>query len=112
MMGLGDLTKMLGQFKNIQANMQEAQEQLQNKTVQASSGGGMVTAKMNGKGELLDLKIDKTAVDVNDLEMLEDLVKAAVNAVRAKSQELMQEEMSKAMGGVNIAGLDKLSQML
>ena len=111
-MGFGDLTKMLGQFKNIQANMQEAQEQLQNKTVQASSGGEMVTATMNGKGELLALKIDKTVVDVNDLEMLEDLVKAAVNAARTKSQELVQEEMSKAMGGINIAGLDKLSQMM
>jgi len=112
MMGFGDLTKMLGQFKDIQANMQQAQAELQNKSVEASSGGGMVTAKMNGKGELLELKIDKTAVDVDDLEMLEDLVKAAVNAANTKSKEMVQEEMSKAMGGVNIAGLEQLGQML
>jgi len=112
MMGFGDITKMIGQFKDIQGNVKKVQEELQNKIVEASSGGGMVTAKMNGKGELLEIKIDKTAVDVNDIEMLEDLVKAAVNAVRVKCQELTQEEMSKAMGGVNIAGLEQLTQML
>ena len=104
MMGLGDLTKMLGQFKNIQANMQEAQEQLQNKTVQASSGGGMVTAKMNGKGELLDLKIDKTAVDVNDLEMLEDLVLTAVNQAVEKAGESYRAELGKMAGDMGILG--------
>ena len=112
MMGFGDITKMIGQFKDIQGNVKKVQEELQNKIVEASSGGGMVSAKMNGKGELLEIKIDKTAVDINDIEMLEDLVKAAVNAVRVKCQELTQEEMTRAMGGVNIAGLEHLTQML
>ena len=112
MMGFGDITKMIGQFKDIQNNLKKVQEELQYQVVEAGSGGGMVTAKMNGKGELLEIKIDKTAVDVNDVEMLEDLVKAAVNAAREKCQELTQQEMSRAMGGVNIAGLEQLTQML
>ena len=111
-MGIGDLTKLLGQFKDIQANFQKAQEELKARTVEASSGGGMVTAKVNGKGDLLDIKIDKGAVDTGDIEMLEDLIRAAVNAAQAKGQELAQQQLSGMFGGINLPGLENITQFL
>jgi len=110
-MGIGDLAGMFGKVQEMQAKFQQAQEELRRKTVEAASGGGMVTAKVNGKGELLAIKIDPQAVDVNDLEMLEDLIKAAVNAAVEKSQQLMQEELSKLTGGINLPGMDQLGKM-
>lgn len=112
MMGFGDLTKMFGQFKDIQANLQRVQEEAAQRIVEASSGGGMVTAKVNGKGELLEIKIDPNVVDVNDLEMMEDLIKAAINAAVTKSQEEMREQMQELTGGLNIPGLDQIGKML
>jgi nucleoid-associated protein EbfC len=111
MAGLGDLGNIMGQVKQMQANMKQMQEDLRKKTVQASSGGGMVTATVNGHSELVGLKIDPQAVDVNDLEMLEDLVKAAVNAAVAKSQEEMKQEMARLTGGFNIPGLENIAKM-
>jgi len=110
-MGFGDLTKMFGQFKDIQANLQRVQEEAAQRVMEASSGGGMVTAKVNGKGELLEIKIDPNVVDVNDLEMMEDLIKAAINAAVTKSQEEMREQMQELTGGLNIPGLDQLGKM-
>jgi hypothetical protein len=110
-MGLGDLAGMMGQVKEMQQKMQQTQEELRNKVVEASSGGGMVTARMNGRCELLDIKFDAQAVDPQDLEMLEDLTKAAVNAAMEKSQKMMQEEMSKVTGGLNLPGMDQLGKM-
>lgn len=111
MAGFGDLANIMGQVKQMQANMKQMQEDLRKKTVQASSGGGMVTAAVNGQSELVALKIDPQAVDVHDLEMLEDLVKAAVNAALAKSQEEMKQEMARLTGGLNIPGLDNIAKM-
>lgn len=110
-MGLGDLGKMLGQFKNIQANMAKMQEELEKRSVSASSGGGMVTATVNGKGDLLGVKIDPAVVNANDLEMLEDLIKAAVNAAVDKSREEMAQEMGKLTGGLNLPGMGDLGKM-
>ena len=110
-MGLGDIAGMLGQVKEMQAKMKQTQEELRNKVVEASSGGGIVTARVNGRSELLDIKFDAQAVDPNDLEMLEDLTKAAINAAMEKSQRLIQEEMSKLTGGLNIPGMDQLGKM-
>lgn len=110
-MGLGDMAGMFGKVQEMQTKMKEIQQEAQKKTVEASSGGGMVTAKVNGKGDLLNLKIDAAVVDVNDLEMLEDLIKAAVNAAVAKSQQHLQEEMGKLTGGLNLPGMDQLSKM-
>ena len=112
MAGFGDLTKMLGQFREMQAGVQKVQEELAGRTVQASSGGGMVTATVNGRGELVDLRIDRETVDVNDVELLEDLVKAAVNAAVAKSQQELQDEMAKLTGGLDMPGLDQLGKFL
>ena len=111
MVGIADLANIMGKFQDIQANMQQMQEELAKQTIEATSGGGMVTAKVTGKGELLGLKIDPQAVDLEDLEMLEDLVCAAVNAALTKSQRQMQEKLSEITGGLNIPGLEHISKM-
>ena len=111
MAGIGDLSGMLGKVKDMQANMQRMQDELAQRTVEAASGGGMVNATVNGKGELIAVKIDKSVIDPQDSEMLEDLVKAAVNAAVEKSQQMMQEEMAKMTGGLNLPGLDQIGKM-
>ncbi len=100
--GLGNIMK---QAQQMQRRMAELQEEMEKKQVEASSGGGMVTAVVNGKQQLLDLKIDPTAVDPDDVEMLQDLVTAAVNEAIKKSQQMASEEMGKITGGMNIPGL-------
>lgn len=100
--GLGNIMK---QAQQMQRRMAELQEELQHKQVEASAGGGMVTAVVNGKQLLLGLKIDPTVVDPADVEMLQDLVTAAVNEAIKQSQQMAQEEMSKLTGGMNIPGL-------
>jgi len=81
------------------------QEKLAAKTVEATAGGGMITAVVNGKYELVSLKIEREVVDPEDIEMLQDLIVAAVNEGVRKSQEMAQEEMAKVTGGLNIPGL-------
>ncbi len=100
--GLGNIMK---QAQQMQRRMAELQEELENMQVEASAGGGMVTAVVSGKQQLLELKIDPTAVDPDDVEMLQDLVTAAVNEAIKKSQQMSQEEMGKLTGGMNIPGL-------
>jgi nucleoid-associated protein EbfC len=89
----------------LQEKMAKIQEELSLKTVESSSGGGMVTAVVNGRQELVQLKIDRQVIDPEDVEMLQDLVLAAVNDALRKSQELAAGEMSKVAGGLNIPGL-------
>jgi nucleoid-associated protein EbfC len=93
------------QVKMLQEKMAKIQEELSLKTVESSSGGGMVTAVANGRQELVQLKIDRQVVDPEDVEMLQDLVLAAVNDALRKAQELAAGEMSKVAGGLNIPGL-------
>lgn len=112
MAGFGDIGNIMGKVQEMQANMQRIQEELKNKSFEAASGGGMVTATVNGKGDLLKLKIDPQAVDKRDVEMLEDLVVAAINAAVTKSQEEMKEQLAQMTGGMNIPGLDQLGGML
>ena len=100
-----DMGKMMKQAQQMQAKMMRAQEELETKTVEAASGGGMVTAVVNGKHELVSLKIEKDVVDPADIEMLQDLVVAAVNEGVRKAHEMAQEEMSKLTGGLNIPGM-------
>ncbi len=95
----------LQQVKALQDKMARVQEELAGKTVEASAGGGMVTAVFNGRQELLSLKIEPQVVDPEDIDMLQDLVVAAVNDGLRKSQELMTAEMGKIAGGLNIPGL-------
>ena len=103
------LLQLLGQAKTIQEKMAKVQQELRKKTVEATAGGGMVTVKVNGQGQVLSIKIEPEVVDSKDVEMLEDLVLAAVNEGLRKARELMTEEMGRIAGGLNIPGL---SQML
>ena len=100
--GLGNIMK---QAQQMQQKMARMQEELGERQVEASAGGGMVTAVVNGKQQLLSLQIEQSVVDPEDVEMLQDLVVAAVNEALKKSQEMMQQEMAKITGGMNIPGL-------
>ena len=100
--GLKDL---MSQAKKMQDNLAKTQEELANKVVEASSGGGMVTIAMNGKYEIQKLKIDPEVIDPEDTEMLEDLIIAAFNEARDKIAQTSEQEMSKLTGGMNIPGL-------
>ncbi len=100
-----DMNKLMKQAQKLQKEMAKQQEVLAERTYEASSGGGMVTAKVNGKQELLELKIEPDVVDKNDVPMLQDLVVAAVNQAMRKAQEEIQKEMSSLMGGMGIPGL-------
>ncbi|RMF42452.1 MAG: YbaB/EbfC family nucleoid-associated protein [Deltaproteobacteria bacterium] len=100
--GLGNIMK---QAQMMQKKMMRLQEELAERQVEASAGGGMVTAVANGRQQLVSLTIDPGAVDPEDVDMLQDLVLAAVNEAMKKSQEMMQEEMGKLTGGMNIPGL-------
>jgi len=97
--------KLMKQAQQMQAKMMQIQEELEKRTVEASSGGGMVKAVVNGKFELLSLTIEKSVVDPEDVEMLQDLVVAAVNEAIRMAQEMTREEMAKVTGGMNIPGL-------
>lgn len=100
--GMGNLMK---QVQEMQEKLLEMQEKAGEKTVEASSGGGMVMAVANGRQEVLSIKIDAAVIDPNDIEMLEDLVVAAVNEALRKSREMVTEEMGKLTGGLRIPGL-------
>ena len=100
--GIGDLFK---QAQALQSKLAELQVEAERKTVEASAGGGMVTAVVNGKLNVVKITIDPQVVSAGDREMLEDLVLAAVNEAIRKAQQLMAEEMSKVTGGLKIPGL-------
>jgi hypothetical protein len=100
--GLGNILK---QAQQMHARISELQEEMAKKTVETSSGGGMVSIVMNGKQEILSVRIDPEVVNRDDVEMLQDLIAAAVNEAIRKSQEMMTEEMKKITGGLSIPGL-------
>jgi len=101
-----DMKSMMKQAQDFQAQMQKKQEELAKQTFEVSSGGGMVTATVNGKHELLKLTIDPGILDKEDVEMLEDLVTAAVNEGFKRATDAMQESLSGMMGGLgNLAGM-------
>jgi DNA-binding YbaB/EbfC family protein len=100
-----DLGGLVKQAQKIQAKMAKVQEELANKTVESSAGGGMVTVVANGRQEIVSIKIEREVVDPNDLDMLQDLILAAANDALKKSQQMMQEEMAQVAGGFKIPGL-------
>ena len=104
-MGMGNMNKMMKQVQKMQAQMAKLQEELEERVVEASAGGEAVAVKVNGKQEVLEIKIDPDVVDPDDVEMLEDLVLAAVNEALRKAEEMMAKEMGKLTGGLNIPGL-------
>lgn len=100
-----NISGMMKQAQKLQAKMMEMQAELGNRTVSAQAGGGMVEAVVNGKQELLSLRIDPEVVAPDDVEMLQDLIQAAVNEALNRSREMMAAEMAKLTGGMNIPGL-------
>ncbi|MBW1698716.1 MAG: YbaB/EbfC family nucleoid-associated protein [Deltaproteobacteria bacterium] len=102
MKGMGNLMK---QAQKLQSRMMKLQEELADKTVESTSGGGMVKVVANGKQQVVSIEIEKEVVDPDDVEMLQDLILAAVNDALSKSQDMVQSEMSKITGGINIPGL-------
>ncbi|MEK7242855.1 MAG: YbaB/EbfC family nucleoid-associated protein [Thermodesulfobacteriota bacterium] len=102
MQNFGNIMK---QAKKMQERMVELQEELATKSVEATAGGGMVSVRVNGKFEILSLKIEKEVVNPDDVEMLQDLIVAALNEGVRKAQEMAASEMGKITGGMQIPGL-------
>jgi len=100
-----NLTGMMKQAQKLQAKMMEMQAEVGNRTVSAQAGGGMVEAVVNGRQELVSLRIDPEVAVPDDVEMLQDLVLAAINEALNRSREMMAAEMSKLTGGMQIPGL-------
>jgi nucleoid-associated protein EbfC len=103
-----DMSKMMQQVQQMQAEMAKAQEELANETVEASAGGGMVVVKATGSGEIVEIKISPEVIDPDDPETLSDLVLAGVNEALRNAQELMQSKLGGAMGGLKGLGLPGL----
>jgi DNA-binding YbaB/EbfC family protein len=106
---LGDLMR---QAQKMQEEMQRVQEEARKKTVEASSGGGMVTVVANGGGEIVSIKIERDVVNPDDVEMLQDLIIAAANEAIRRAQQMVQEEVSKLTMGLQIPGIGGLSDLL
>lgn len=101
----GGRNNMMKQIEKLQKQMEEMQENLANEEISATSGGGAVCATVNGNKELISIKLDKDAVDPDDVEMLEDLIVAAVNEAMRNAESKMNSQMGKLTGGLNIPGL-------
>ena len=99
---MADMMKLLQQAQQMQGRLQQIQDELEQRTVSATAGGGLVSVEADGKGQLRRIKIDRTVVDPADVEMLEDLVVDAVTEVQKKAAALAQEEMGKLTGGMNL----------
>jgi DNA-binding YbaB/EbfC family protein len=108
---MGDFQRMMRQAQKMQAELQRVQEEVSKRTVEASSGGGAVRATANGSGQLVGLVIDPGAVDPADVEMLQDLVVAAVNEALRSGQEMMAREMARVTAGLGLPGLGGLPGM-
>jgi len=100
-----NISQMMKQAQKLQSKMMEMQAELGNRTVSAQAGGGMVEAVVNGRQELLSLRIDPEVVAPDDVEMLQDLITAAINEALNRAREMMAQEMSKLTGGMQIPGL-------
>jgi len=100
-----DMQEILRQAQRMQERLARAQEELAGKTVEASSGGGMVTAVVNGRQEVVSIRIEKEVVSPEDVELLQDLVAGAVNEAISRSRKMMADEMAKITGGMNLPGL-------
>ena len=102
---LGDLMR---QAQKLQEEMQKIQEEAKKKTVEATSGGGMVTVVASGSGEIVSIRIEKDVVNPDDTEMLQDRIVAACNEAIRRAQQMVQEEMAKVTGGMQLPGLGGL----
>ncbi|WP_459939588.1 YbaB/EbfC family nucleoid-associated protein [Desulfonatronum parangueonense] len=102
MKGMGDLVR---QAQMMQSKISKLQEEVGKRTVEASAGGGMVSVTANGAQEVLSVKIDPAVVNPEDVEMLQDLVLAAVNEAMKKAGDMMKDEMAQVTGGLKIPGM-------
>jgi len=102
---MANMNQMMKQAQQMQAKLATLQKELDTREFDASSGGGMVKAIVNGKQELINIEINKECVDPEDIEMLQDLVKTAVNQALSTSQESVNKAMSKVTGGLSVPGL-------
>lgn len=102
---MNKMASMLQQVQKVQADIKKMQKELESKTVEAASGGGMVKVIFDGKQRLRQIKIEQQVVNPQDVEMLEDLILAAVNEGLKNSQEMVSSEMNKLTGGLSIPGL-------
>jgi len=105
MLGRGGMGNIMKQAQMMQKRMAQMQQELEERRIEATSGGGMVKAVVSGKQQLISLNIDPKAVDPEDVEMLQDLVMAAVSEALKQSQKMAEEEMGKITGGLNIPGM-------
>lgn len=100
-----NMNNLMKQAQQMQAKLATLQNELSEREVEASSGGGMVKVKVNGKQQLLSISINRECVDPNDVTTLEELIFTAVNQAMKQSQDMVQQAMSKVTGGMNIPGL-------
>ncbi len=100
-----NMQQIMRQAQKMQKKMEEAQAEAAAQVVEASAGGGMVSVKVNGKQELLEVVIEKDVVNPDDVEMLQDLIAAAVNEGMKKAQQVMQDKLQGITGGLNIPGM-------
>ncbi len=105
MKGIPNMGKLMKQAQQLQAKMAKVQNELSEKTIEASSGGGMVSAVANGKQEIISIRIDPEVIDPNDVEMLQDLILAAVNEALKQAKNMIDNEMGKLTQGMNIPGM-------
>ncbi|MEH7724399.1 YbaB/EbfC family nucleoid-associated protein [Bacillus velezensis] len=103
--GMGNMQKMMKQMQKMQKDMAKAQEELAEKVLEGTAGGGMVTVKVNGQKEVVDIAIKEEVVDPEDIEMLQDLVLAATNDALKKVDDMTNETMGQFTKGMNIPGL-------
>jgi len=108
MKGMPNMGQLMKQAQQIQTKMAKLQEDLGDRTVEASSGGGMAIVVANGRQEVLSIKIEREVIDPDDAEMLQDLIMAAVNDALARAKEMVNEEMGKLTKGMNIPGMPGL----
>ena len=99
---MADIMKLLQQAQQMQGRLQQIQDELQQRTVSASAGGGMVTVNADGKGQIRSIKIDPSVVNPSDVEMLEDLILVALTDVQRRASAMAQEEMGKLTGGLGL----------
>lgn len=105
-----DLSSIMQQAKVMQEKMAKIQQDLAKKTITGSAGGGMVQVSVNGQGEVLAARIEKTVVEEGDIEMLQDLVVAATNDALRRAKELSKQELAQLTGGLNLPGLANFMQ--
>lgn len=100
-----NINELMRQAKKMQDKLQQVREEAGNKTVEGTAGGGMITVVANGKNEILSVKIDPKVVDPAEIEMLQDLIVAAANQALTRANELMQGEIAKVTGGLQVPGM-------